>query len=238
MRTSTAYVTAADTPMTGGARMRGIARALACIGVATVAACNAHAEIFKCTSVDGRILYSDAPCPPSSRGEVIVPDDNSSIAAPKPRPEAAPSPRPGPEVQPAPKPRPEAAPPPRPEAAPPPRPGPEVQPAPKPRPEVAPSPRPGPEVQPVAAAASDYDLSLNERQRVGNLEQIQRSADNAEKREAARMEIQEIRRGTLARMSLEDQHKKDGVWADLGNVDRQRRIVAVRQLADLFAAYR
>jgi len=230
MRTSTAYVTAADTPMTGGARMRGIARALACIGVATVAACNAHAEIFKCTSVDGRILYSDAPCPPSSRGEVIVPDDNSSIAAPKPRPEAAPSPRPGPEVQPAPKPRPEAAPPPRP--------GPEVQPAPKPRPEVAPSPRPGPEVQPVAAAASDYDLSLNERQRVGNLEQIQRSADNAEKREAARMEIQEIRRGTLARMSLEDQHKKDGVWADLGNVDRQRRIVAVRQLADLFAAYR
>jgi len=179
-----------------------------------------------------------------------VPDDNSSIAAPKPRPEAAPSPRPGPEVQPAPKPRPgpevqpapkprpEAAPPPRPEAAPPPRPGPEVQPAPKPRPEVAPSPRPGPEVQPVAAAASDYDLSLNERQRVGNLEQIQRSADNAEKREAARMEIQEIRRGTLARMSLEDQHKKDGVWADLGNVDRQRRIVAVRQLADLFAAYR
>jgi len=210
MRTSTAYVTAADTPMTGGARMRGIARALACIGVATVAACNAHAEIFKCTSVDGRILYSDAPCPPSSRGEVIVPDDNSSIAAPKPRPEAAPSPRPGPEVQPAP----------------------------KPRPEVAPSPRPGPEVQPVAAAASDYDLSLNERQRVGNLEQIQRSADNAEKREAARMEIQEIRRGTLARMSLEDQHKKDGVWADLGNVDRQRRIVAVRQLADLFAAYR
>ena len=210
MRTSTAYVTAADTPMTGGARMRGIARALACIGVATVAACNAHAEIFKCTSVDGRILYSDAPCPPSSRGEVIVPDDNSSIAAPKPRPEAAPSPRPGPEVQPAP----------------------------KPRPEVAPSPRPGPEVQPVAAAASDYDLSLNERQRVGNLEQIQRSADNAEKREAARMEIQEIRRGTLARMSLEDQRKKDGVWADLGNVDRQRRIVAVRQLADLFAAYR
>jgi len=230
MRTSTAYVTAADTPMTGGARMRGIARALACIGVATVVACNAHAEIFKCTSVDGRILYSDAPCPPSSRGEVIVPDDNSSIAAPKPRPEAAPSPRPGPEVQPAPKPRPEAAPPPRP--------GPEVQPAPKPRPEAAPSPRPGPEVQPVAAAASDYDLSLNERQRVGNLEQIQRSADNAEKREAARMEIQEIRRGTLARMSLEDQHKKDGVWADLGNVDRQRRIVAVRQLADLFAAYR
>ena len=210
MRTSTAYVTAADTPMTGGARMRGIARALACIGVATVAACNAHAEIFKCTSVDGRILYSDAPCPSSSRGEVIVPDDNSSIAAPKPRPEAAPSPRPGPEVQPAP----------------------------KPRPEVAPSPRPGPEVQPVAAAASDYDLSLNERQRVRNLEQIQRSADNAEKREAARMEIQEIRRGTLARMSLEDQHKKDGVWADLGNVDRQRRIVAVRQLADLFAAYR
>ena len=190
MRTSTAYVTAADTPMTGGARMRGIARALACIGVATVAACNAHAEIFKCTSVDGRILYSDAPCPPSSRGEVIVPDDNSSIAAPKPRPEAAPS------------------------------------------------PRPGPDVQPVAAGASDYDLSLNERQRVGNLEQIQRSADNAEKREAARMEIQEIRRGTLARMSLEDQCKKDGVWADLGNVDRQRRIVAVRQLADLFAAYR
>jgi uncharacterized protein DUF4124 len=163
------------------------------MAVAALVACNAHAEIFKCTSADGRILYSDVPCPASSRGEVIVPDDNAPIPAPKPRPPEA--------------------------AAPPPS-------------------RVTSDGQPVAATTGGYELSLNERQRIGNLEQMQRSADNAEKRDAARMEIQEIRRGTLARMSFEDQRRKDGFWVDLGNLDRQRRIVAVRQLTDLFAAYR
>ena len=81
-----------------------------------------------------------------------------------------------------------------------------------------------------------YELSANERQRIVSLEQVQRSGDNSEKREAARMEIDEIRRGVLARMSFEDRRRKDGYWTDLDNIDRRRRIVAVEQLADLFAA--
>jgi hypothetical protein len=90
---------------------------------------------------------------------------------------------------------------------------------------------------PALPAAVRYDLSLNERQRIANLEQVERTADNAEKRQAARMEIDETRRGTVARMSYGDLRKKDGYWVDLGNLDPRRRVVAVQQLAALFAAY-
>jgi hypothetical protein len=166
----------------------------ACIAVVALGVSDAGAEIFKCTSADGRVLYSDAPCPPSSRGEVVVPNDNSPIPAPKsPPPDAGTSP----------------APPAMPDTK-------------------APTP----------ATQGTYQLSLNERQRIVNLEQVQRSADNDEKREAAQIEIREIRRGTLARMSYEDQRRKDAFWVDLGNIDRKRRITAVRQLSDLFASYR
>jgi hypothetical protein len=90
---------------------------------------------------------------------------------------------------------------------------------------------------PALPAADRYDLSVNERQRITNLEQVERTADNAEKRQAARMEIDETRRGTVARMSYADLRKKDGYWVDLGNLDQRRRVVAVQQLAALFAAY-
>jgi hypothetical protein len=88
-----------------------------------------------------------------------------------------------------------------------------------------------------AQQAGRYELSVNERQRIVNLEQVQRTADNTEKRQAARMEIDETRRGTVARMSYDDLRRKDGYWVDLGNLDQRRRGVAVQQLAALFAAY-
>ena len=91
--------------------------------------------------------------------------------------------------------------------------------------------------EPAQQAGDRYEPSVNERQRIVNLEQVQRTGDNAEKRQAARMEIDETRRGTAARMSYDDLRRKDGYWVDLGNLDQRRRAVAVRQLAALFAAY-
>jgi hypothetical protein len=85
-------------------------------------------------------------------------------------------------------------------------------------------------------AAGRYQPSANERQRIVDLERVQHTADNGEKREAARIEIDEIRRGVMARMSYEDRRRMDGYWVDLGNADRRRRVAAVQQLADLFAA--
>lgn len=204
MRMTSTDVRNASRRPSGDALARVILRAIACIGLAATAVCNADAEIFKCKDADGRILYSDSPCPGGSQGEVLVPNDSSPVPAAKsPPPEANRSPAP-----------------------------------------AAPS-----DARQPATAASDgrqaadstsasYELSANERQRIANLEQVQRAADNAEKREAARMEIQEIRRGTVARMSYQDQRRKDDFWVDLGNLDPQRRVVAVRQLADLFAGYR
>lgn len=167
-------------------------RCLACAAIGFALASSAAAEVFKCIDASGRVLYSDAPCPGGSHGEVIPMTDN----APAP---AAKAPAPERDATPA-------------GAAPP-----------------APPPQP---------AGGRYDLSVNERQRVANLEQVQRSADNGEKREAARMEIREIQRGTLARMSYEDLRKKDAYWVDLGNPDAGKRQAAVQQLAALFAAYR
>ena len=205
MRMTSGYVRDAARQSAIGALARRIGRAVACIGIAGVVACNADAEIFKCTSADGRILYSDAPCPANSRGEVVVPNDNSPMPAPKSPPPDSPAPAP---------------------KSPPPGSG------------ASPSSPAMPDAQPpVPRSAGRYELSVNERQRVANLEQVQRAADNDEKREAARIEIQEIRRGTLARMSYEDQRRKDGYWVDLGNLDRKRRLAAVRQLSDLFASY-
>jgi len=83
-----------------------------------------------------------------------------------------------------------------------------------------------------------YVVTSDDRQRIANLEQVLRTADNAQKREAARMEIFEIQRGTVARMSYEDVRRKDGYWVDLGNLDERRRRTAFTQLADLFARYR
>jgi hypothetical protein len=92
--------------------------------------------------------------------------------------------------------------------------------------------------EPAQQAGSRYELSVNERQRIVNLEQVQRAAENAEKRQAAGMEIDETRRGTVGRMSYDDLRRKDGYWVDLGNLDQRRRVAAVQQLAALFAAYR
>jgi len=165
-------------------------RCLAALAVAAALASSADAELFKCTGADGRILYSDSPCPTGSRSETIQPNDNSPLAAKAPAP-----------------------------------------------PEDVRLAPPVPAGKRSAQVASRYELSVNERQRVANLEQVQRAADNDEKRQAARMEIQEIQRGTMARMSYEDLRRKDGYWIDLGNLDPKRRQAAVQQLADLFAAH-
>ena len=89
-----------------------------------------------------------------------------------------------------------------------------------------------------AKAPAPYIVTSEDRQRIANLEQVLRNADNPQKRQAARMEIAEIHRGTVARMSYDDLRRKDSYWVDLSNPDEQRRRVAVTQLADLFARYR
>lgn len=93
---------------------------------------------------------------------------------------------------------------------------------------------------PTAAGApqSGYELSFSERQRIANLEQIERmSTAYREQRQAATLEIANIRRGVLARMSAEDLAKKDQYWADLSRLEAERRRVAASQLANLFANY-
>ena len=85
---------------------------------------------------------------------------------------------------------------------------------------------------------SGYELSFSERQRIANLEQIERmSTAYREQRQAATLEIANIRRGVLARMSAEDLAKKDQYWADLSRLEAERRRVAASQLANLFANY-
>lgn len=85
---------------------------------------------------------------------------------------------------------------------------------------------------------SDYQLTYNDRQRITNLEQIERNPSAyAEQRRSATLEIANIRRGVLARMSFDDAQKKDNYWADLASLDRNRRQTAQMQLANLFARY-
>jgi hypothetical protein len=95
---------------------------------------------------------------------------------------------------------------------------------------------------PPAASATQkpggYELSFSERQRIANLEQIERmSTAYREQRQAATLEIANIRRGVVARMSAEDLAKKDQYWADLSRLEVERRRVAASQLAKLFANY-
>jgi len=116
--------------------------------------------------------------------------------------------------------------------------------------------RPSGSAQPAAAAASTaasaamppgasaalpptgYELSFSERQRIANLEQIERmSTAYREQRQAATLEIANIRRGVVARMSAEDLAKKDQYWGDLSRLEAERRRVAASQLANLFASY-
>ena len=89
-----------------------------------------------------------------------------------------------------------------------------------------------------AVRPSGYELSFSERQRIANLEQIERmSTAYREQRQAATLEIANIRRGVVARMSAEDLAKKDQYWADLSRLEAERRRVAATQLANLFANY-
>jgi len=88
------------------------------------------------------------------------------------------------------------------------------------------------------APPNAYELSYSERQRIANLEQIERmSTAYREQRQAATLEIANIRRGVLARMSPDDLAKKDQYWADLSRLEAERRRVAASQLVNLFAAY-
>lgn len=88
------------------------------------------------------------------------------------------------------------------------------------------------------APSTGYELSYSDRQRIANLEQIERTTSAyAEQRRSATLEIRNIRSGTLARMSAADLVKKDGYWADLGKLDVDRRRTAASQLANLFASY-
>jgi hypothetical protein len=92
---------------------------------------------------------------------------------------------------------------------------------------------------PAAAVANGgYELSYSDRQRIANLEQIERTTSAyAEQRRSATLEIRTIRSGALARMSADDRAKKDSYWADLGKLDVDRRRAAASQLANLFASY-
>lgn len=86
--------------------------------------------------------------------------------------------------------------------------------------------------------SSGYELSFSERQRIANLEQIERmSTAYREQRQAATLEIANIRRGVVSRMSAEDLAKKDEYWADLSRLEAERRRVAASSLANLFANY-
>jgi len=83
-----------------------------------------------------------------------------------------------------------------------------------------------------------YELSYSDRQRIANLEQIERTTSAyVEQRRSAALEIRNIRSGTLARMSAGDLVKKDNYWADLGKLAADRRRAAASQLANLFASY-
>ena len=106
-----------------------------------------------------------------------------------------------------------------------------------PTPAVAPAGMPS--VAPVPALApGGYELSYSERQRIANLEQIEKmTTAYREQRQAATLEIANIRRGVLARMSAEDLAKKDQYWADLSRLEAERRRVAASQLVNLFATY-
>jgi hypothetical protein len=114
-----------------------------------------------------------------------------------------------------------------------------------PRPAAGPAPAvPGaPIAAPSAAlanapASNGYELSYSDRQRIANLEQIERTTSAyREQRLSAALEIRYIRLGTLARMSADDRAKTDNYWADLGKLDADRRRIAAAQLADLFASY-
>jgi len=89
-----------------------------------------------------------------------------------------------------------------------------------------------------AQKPNGYELSFSERQRIANLEQIEKmSTAYREQRQAATLEIANIRRGVLARMSAEDLAKKDQYWADLSRLEAERRRVAASQLVNLFATY-
>jgi hypothetical protein len=90
----------------------------------------------------------------------------------------------------------------------------------------------------IAPATGSYELSYSDRQRIANLEQIERTTSAYdEQRRSATLEIRNIRSGTLARMSAADLVKKDNYWADLGKLDADRRRAAASQLANLFASY-
>jgi Domain of unknown function (DUF4124) len=90
----------------------------------------------------------------------------------------------------------------------------------------------------VAPSSGGYELSYSDRQRIANLEQIERTTSAYdEQRRSAALEIRNIRSGTLARMSAADLAKKDNYWADLGKLDADRRRAAASQLANLFASY-
>lgn len=89
-----------------------------------------------------------------------------------------------------------------------------------------------------APSTGGYELSYSDRQRIANLEQIERTTSAyVEQRRSAALEIRNIRSGTLARMSAGDLAKKDNYWADLGKLDADRRRAAASQLANLFASY-
>jgi hypothetical protein len=90
----------------------------------------------------------------------------------------------------------------------------------------------------VAPPAGGYELSYSDRQRIANLEQLERTTSAyVEQRRSAALEIRNIRSGTLARMSADDLRKKDNCWADLGKLEADRRRAAAEQLANLFASY-
>jgi len=91
---------------------------------------------------------------------------------------------------------------------------------------------------PATPSTGGYELSYSDRQRIANLEQIERTTSAyAEQRQSATLEIRNIRSGVLARMSAEDLVKKSSYWADLGKLDADRRRAAASQLANLFAGY-
>ena len=95
-----------------------------------------------------------------------------------------------------------------------------------------------PAVPAILPPAGGYELSYSDRQRIANLEQIERTTSAyAEQRQSATLEIRNIRSGVLARMSAEDLVKKSSYWADLGKLDADRRRAAASQLANLFAGY-
>lgn len=112
------------------------------------------------------------------------------------------------------------------------------------RPSVAPVTVPRPSAVAAAAAPAaerrngSYELSYGDRQRIANLEQVERNPSAyPEQRQAATLEIFNIRRGAVARMSSDDLRKKNDYWTDLESIEANRRQVGASQLANLFASY-